>query len=84
NFGETEQFYSMKVASDLRKRGIACEVYPSSVKMAKQMKYANDKKIPFVVMIGSKEMESGLLTFKDMSSGEQFSGKPEDLISKII
>jgi len=83
NFGEAEQFYSMKVASDFRKKGIACEVYPSSVKMAKQMKYANDKKIPFVVMIGSKEMESGQLTFKDMASGEQFSGKPEDLISRI-
>jgi histidyl-tRNA synthetase len=83
NFGEAEQFYSMKVASDFRKKGIACEVYPSSVKMAKQMKYANDKKIPFVVMIGSKEMESGQLTFKDMASGEQFSGKPEELISRI-
>lgn len=83
NFGEAEQFYSMKVASDFRKKGIACEVYPSSVKMAKQMKYANDKKIPFVVMIGSKEMESGQLTFKDMESGEQFSGKPEELISRI-
>ena len=35
------------------------------------MKYANDKKAPYVVMIGGTEMEKGVLSVKNMESGEQ-------------
>jgi histidyl-tRNA synthetase len=39
--------------------------------MKKQMKYANDKNIPYVIMIGTKEISENLVTYKNMNSGEQ-------------
>ena len=83
NFGEEEQVYCMQLAKQLRAQNIASEVYPSSAKMKKQMKYANDRAIPFVIMIGSNEMESGQLTLKEMESGEQLTCSFEDAINKI-
>lgn len=83
NFGEKEELHSMKVAKDLRERGVMCEVYPSAAKMQKQMKYANDRSIPFVVMIGSAEMDSGNITFKNMQSGEQITGTLAELIQAL-
>ena len=80
NFGEAEQMQSLKLSKQLREKGIACEVYPSAAKMQKQMKYANDRKIPFVIMIGSKELETGEVTFKNMNSGEQQTGSLHQLI----
>jgi histidyl-tRNA synthetase len=83
NFGETEQMHSLKIAKQLREKNIACEVYPSDAKMQKQMKYANDRKIPFVVMIGSKEIESNQVTFKNMESGAQQTAALDQLIKEI-
>jgi histidyl-tRNA synthetase len=83
NFGEAEQMHSLKIAKQLREKNIACEVYPSDAKMQKQMKYANDRKIPFVVMIGSKEIESNQVTFKNMESGAQQTASLDQLIKEI-
>lgn len=83
NFGEAEQKQSMMYAKQLREAGIACEVYPSSAKMKKQMKYANDRVIPYVVMIGSDELESGKITYKNMESGEQQTAELQSLITKL-
>lgn len=83
NFGESEQMQSLKIAKQLRSKNIACEVYPSAAKMQKQMKYANDRKIPFVALIGSKEIESGEVTYKNMESGEQKTGSLQTLIDSL-
>ncbi len=58
NFGESEQDFCLPLLKQLRKLNVACEIYPSSVKMQKQMKYANDKNIPFVAIVGESESES--------------------------
>lgn len=71
NFGAEEEKYCLPLLAKLRKTGINAELYPSSAKMKKQMKYANDKNIPFVVMIGGNEMEKNLLSVKNMETGEQ-------------
>lgn len=71
NFGEKEARYCLKTIKSLRGKGLACELYPSSAKMNKQMKYANDRGYPFVIMVGSREMESGVLLVKDMTTGDQ-------------
>ena len=71
NLGEAEQMQSMRIIGDLRKAGIAAEIYPESSKMKKQMEYANRRSIPFVVIIGSQELEQGVATVKNMRSGEQ-------------
>ncbi|MCB9222881.1 MAG: histidine--tRNA ligase [Crocinitomicaceae bacterium] len=83
NFGEDEQNQSMKYAKHLRDTGISCEVYPSAAKMKKQMKYANDRSIPYVVMIGSDELKNGTLTYKNMESGEQETANINQLIAEF-
>jgi histidyl-tRNA synthetase len=63
----------------VREAGIAAELYPDAAKMAKQFKYADDKGIPFVAIIGENEMKQGIVTVKDMRSGEQKAVKEEGL-----
>ena len=58
NMGETESTFAFNTMQNLRKAGIACELYHmEEAKIAKQFRYAEDKKIPFAVIIGSKEIE---------------------------
>lgn len=83
NFGAQEQKHCLKYARLLREQNISCEVYPSSAKMQKQMKYANDRKIPFVVLLGSKEIEDHTLTWKNMDNGNQSTGTLEEFIKAI-
>ncbi len=71
NFGEEELNYATGVAKQLREAGVSCEVYPSSAKMKKQMAYADKKGFPFVALIGSAEMEEGILTVKELANAEQ-------------
>ena len=70
-FGDAELRYALGWAKELRAKGIAVEVYPEPTKMKKQMAYADDKKIPFVAIVGGNEMESNTVMLKDMSTGEQ-------------
>lgn len=79
---ETEQQVFM-LANQARKAGIKTEFYPIPAKLKKQMKYANDKKIPFVILAGSRELESGELTLKNMQSGEQENLKIDTIISLL-
>jgi len=83
NFGLQEEKFCMKLADRLRVAGIRTEVYAESAKMQKQMKYANDKAIPFVALIGEDEMSSNLITFKDMTSGEQKKVTFEALVAQL-
>ena len=71
NLGEEEQFAAMRVISKLRDRGVATEIYPEAAKMKKQMEFANRRGIPFVVIIGSEELQRGVATVKNMLTGEQ-------------
>lgn len=71
NFGEIEANYCFKYLNELRENNISSELYPNNDKIKKQMNYANNKGVQFVVMIGEDEMKSGQLTTKNMSTGEQ-------------
>lgn len=73
NFGEAEAAMSLRLAKELRAAGVAAEVYPDSVKMKKQMGYADTSAIPFVAIIGESELAEGKVTLKNMSTGEQSS-----------
>lgn len=83
NFGDAEALHSLALLREVRKAGIAAELYPDPVKMAKQFKYADDKGIPFVAIIGEQEMKDGTITVKDMKSGEQRAVKAAELIAAI-
>lgn len=83
-FGEAEQNYCLPLLAKVRKAGINSEIYPdASAKMKKQMSYADDKKIPFVVIVGGDEMQSGLLSLKNMQSGEQEKKTIEEIIERL-
>ena len=83
-FGEAEQNYCLPLLAKARTAGINAEVYlDAQAKMKKQMSYADDKKIPFVVIIGGDEMQSGMLSLKNMSSGEQEKLTIENVIEKL-
>jgi histidyl-tRNA synthetase len=71
NLGKAEEEASMRLISKLRDNDIAAEIYPESAKMKKQMEYANRRGIPYVVIIGSEELERSVATVKDMRSGDQ-------------
>ncbi|MDZ4824333.1 MAG: histidine--tRNA ligase [Flavobacteriales bacterium] len=83
NFGTSEEEHCMKLLQEVRRAGINAELYPEGAKMKKQMKYADDKSIPFVALVGSKEMEDGTVTLKDMKSGEQETLTTAQLYSKL-
>jgi histidyl-tRNA synthetase len=68
---EESRRYGLGVVQSLRAEGIPAEIFPDPVKLKKQLEYANKKMIPFVIVIGSDEVASGLLTFKNMETGEQ-------------
>jgi histidyl-tRNA synthetase len=63
--------YAFECLTQLRKAGIAAELYPESGKMKKQMEYANKRGVPFVAIIGDTELNSGLMAVKNMKTGEQ-------------
>ena len=81
NLGESEQLASMRLIAELRNNGVAAEIYPESAKMKKQMEYANRRGIPYVVIIGSNELERKVATIKDMRSGEQREVSFEELVA---
>ncbi|MCY7411350.1 MAG: histidine--tRNA ligase family protein, partial [Chitinophagales bacterium] len=83
NFDEASEKFSLPLLKQIRDAGIAAEIYPSAEKMKKQMKYADDKKIPFVIFPGENERSSGKLTLKDMESGDQSTTTIEELIQRL-
>ncbi len=71
HFSEANRDFAFPLVQQLRDANVATELYPDKAKMEKQMKYANAKGIPYVVVIGDNEMQSGKLAVKDMRSGTQ-------------
>lgn len=83
NFGPTEATYCLKLAAQTRRAGIRTEVYPDSVKMKKQMSYANALGTPYVALVGENEMQNATISLKNMVTGEQKSLVIDELIAEI-
>lgn len=83
HFDEGSLRYGLSVLSKLRAAGIASEIYPDQAKLKKQLDFANKKMIPYTIVIGSDEMNSGVLPFKNMGTGEQEKLEVEKIIEKI-
>ncbi|MBT6013732.1 MAG: histidine--tRNA ligase [Flavobacteriales bacterium] len=83
NFGKKESVFCLGLLKQLRENGISSELYPTSVKMKKQMSYADKKGVEFVVMIGENEMESNTITIKNMKLGTHEESTITEFISKI-
>ncbi|MBN2595930.1 MAG: histidine--tRNA ligase [Marinifilaceae bacterium] len=83
NFGEKEEAFCLPILAKLRANGINAEIYPDSSKMKKQMTYANNKSIPFVILVGESEVEEGVVSLKNMESGDQEKLTPDQLIERL-
>lgn len=79
NTGVNEAKLAFTTMQLLRKNGIRCELYHETAKFDKQFKYADKKNIPFVIIIGSKEVEEGTCVLKDLRSGQQQSVALENI-----
>ncbi len=71
NMGEAESHFAFGIMQQLRSNNIACELYHEATKIAKQFTYAEKKNIPFVIIIGSKEMEEKNCAVKNLATGNQ-------------
>lgn len=71
NLGEAESKKAFELMQQLRSKGIAAELFHEPAKMDKQFKYAEKKNIPAIIILGSKELESGTLAIKQLATGEQ-------------
>ena len=83
NFGEKETEYCLPILSGLRASGVRAEIYPDAAKMKKQMQYANLKSIPYVALVGENEMAAGMVTLKNMATGEQQMVPAAQLLSSL-
>ncbi len=71
NLGDAESKAAFVLMQQLREKGIAAELYHENSKFDKQFKYAEKKQIPFAVIIGSKELETGTCVVRQLSDGQQ-------------
>nr|WP_299388899.1 histidine--tRNA ligase [Allomuricauda sp.] len=86
NFGKEESLAALQLVGKLRSAGLKAEVYPSSSKMQKQMKYANSRNVPYVILIGKQELDAGTFVVKNMENGEQQSyalNNPGEFIQQL-
>lgn len=83
NFGEKEALFCLSLLNKLHSAGIAAELYPDAAKLKKQLSYADDRKVQYVVLAGENEIREGQLTVKNMTTGEQVKVTPEELINLV-
>lgn len=67
----------------LRENGINTEMQLTATKLKNQLKYANSKGFPWVIIVGEDELSKDVIQLKDMSNGESFLIKKEDVIQKL-
>ena len=68
----------------MRKHGIDAEIYPDAAKIQKQMKYANQRAIPIVVIAGEQEVAEQKFTVKWMKEGAQETVDANKLVETIM
>ena len=83
NFGDREAAHALPLLRQVREAGIAAELYPDAAKLKKQFAYADAKGIPYVATMGSEEIAQGIVSVKDLRSGEQRAVKTDELISLV-
>lgn len=82
-FDDTTHLHAFHLLCELRAAGIHADLYPKPAKLQKQLKYANDLKVPFVLFVGESETQNKAYTLKDMATGEQVNLNLKALIEKL-
>ena len=80
NLGEAESTASFFLMQQLRQKGICCELYHESAKFDRQFKYAEKKNIPFVIILGDKELKESTCNIKNLTTGIQQTISTADLL----
>ena len=75
---------SLRIASELRKNGIKTMLYPEPAQLDKQLKYADKKGIPYVILVGPDEIKNGVVKLKNMKTREQKNVKISQLANEFI
>lgn len=70
-YGEEQRTESLRIAGDLREAGINTEVWFDLGGWGKALKYASAKGIPYALLMGEKEESAGVVTLRDLNTGEQ-------------
>lgn len=83
HFDAASQNHGLPILKTLREAGISAEVYPDLVKVKKQLEYADKKKIPFALLLGSEEIQQSLVTWRNMGTGEQEKLTLEQLVQRF-
>ena len=83
NFDSESERKAFIYLQQLRDEGIKAEIYPSPEKLGKQFKYADARKIPYVILAGSEELKTGLLAIKNMQTGDQQKSTMEEIIAHL-
>lgn len=84
NLGDAESKKAFELLQELRSKGVAAELYHENSKFDKQFKYAEKKQIPFIVIIGTKELENNSCTVKELATGVQETLSFDELLKKFI
>jgi len=74
---------SVALAQELRGSGLRVDLYPEADKLGKQFKYASERGIPAVAVLGDDERARGEVAIKDMRTGEQRTVKRDAVASSI-
>lgn len=82
-FDQESRHVALPLLSQLRAANVVAELYPDLAKVKKMLDYANAKSIPYVVLIGSEEVQTGLLTLKNMITGEQQKLRAETITAQV-
>jgi len=84
NTGAEEQKHILVMAQELRANGISTEIFHETSKFDKQFKYAERKNIPYVVIVGSKEIEAGTCMVKNLLKSTQVEIKASELVQRLM
>jgi histidyl-tRNA synthetase len=71
NLGDAEERQALLYVQQLRAQGIVAEIYPDRQKLKKQFEYADRRGIPFAAIVGAEELKNGVVSMKNMKTGEQ-------------
>ncbi|MBT3209187.1 MAG: histidine--tRNA ligase [Bacteroidetes bacterium] len=81
NFGDEVLLNSLQLLEKLRKENIKAELYPDSIKVKKQLNYANKRNVEYIAMLGQDEIANNLISLKNMKTGDQHKVNFEDLLN---
>ena len=85
NFGEKEVKYSLPLLLKTREAGICAEIYPEPAKLEKQIKYALNKNINYLVIIGEEEINQNIISFKNLETRKKIRFRDiNDIIKSIL